>query len=122
VSENGRTPEEFLADSPEGLAVYEAVAAVIDEIGEATVTTAKTQVTFRRRRGFAYIWRPDQYGRKKVAAALTVALPVRIESARFQTVAQPRPNLWIHHLWLTSPREIDDEVIDWLVAAYDAAA
>ncbi len=120
--DDGRTAEDLFAGSPEGLALHDAVAAAVAELGEHEVRVSRTQVTFRRpRRGFAYVWPPDRVGHHEAPAVLSVALPRRLLSERFRDVAQPRANLWMHHLWLTDVAQVDDEVRDWLAEAYDAA-
>ena len=115
------TPEEFFAGSPTGLAVYRAVADVVSALGPAEVRVTKSQVAFRRRKGFAYVWRPDQYLRSDVPAVLSIPLPAEIHSARFKEVAHPAPTVWMHHLELHGPAEVDDEVRGWLAAAYEQA-
>ena len=34
---------------------------VLTTVGEASVWVTKSQIAFRRRKGFAYVWRPGQY-------------------------------------------------------------
>ena len=65
--------EDFFADHPDGRAVAAAVAAVVADLGTHEVRVSRSQVAFRRRRGFAYLWRPGQYVRSEVPAALSVA-------------------------------------------------
>lgn len=115
------TPEEFFADSAEGLNLYRAVAEAVEAVGEASVRVTKSQVAFRHRKGFAYLWRPAQYVRSDVPAVLSLALPERLDSDRFKSVVHPAPSTWMHHLELRDPAEIDDEVRGWLTLAYDAA-
>jgi len=48
------TPEQFLGETDSGLAVYRWVQSVLADGGlDFTVSTSKSQVAFRRRRGFA---------------------------------------------------------------------
>jgi hypothetical protein len=111
----------FFAGHPDGAAVAAAVAASVDAVGPHTVRVTRSQVAFRRRRGFAWLWRPGQYVRSEVPAVLSVALPVRDGSSRWKEVVQPSPGWWMHHLELSSADEVDDDVHEWLRAAYDAA-
>lgn len=116
------TPESFFAGDPEGLAVYVAVKAAVDSIGPADVRTTKSQVAFRRRRGFAFVWRPDQYLRRPVPpAVLSIALRRELRSRRFKQTVQPSPSVFMHHLEISAPGEVDEEVVGWLREAYDAA-
>ncbi len=82
----------------------------------------KSQIAFRRRRGFAHVWRPDRYVSSTVPAVLSIALPRRLPSTRFKQIVHPAPTVWMHHLELTDITDIDDEVREWLAAACDDAA
>lgn len=115
------TPADLFAGFPDSRAVYDAVARAVADLGEATVRVTKSQVAFRRRRGFAYVWRPGQYVRSEVPAVLSIATPYAIDSDRFKSVVPVSARLWMHHLEVTRPEEIDAEVLDWLAAAYDGA-
>lgn len=116
-----RTPAEFFAGSPDGLRLYEAVAAAVAELGAHEVRVSRSQVSFRRRRGFAYVWRPGRYVRSDVPAVLSVALPRELASERFKEVAHPTPRVWMHHLELDDVAQVDAEVSRWLAEAYAAA-
>lgn len=114
-------PGDLFEGHPDGLAVYEAVAEAVAGIGAAEVRTTKSQIAFRRRRGFAYVWRPGRYIDSEVPAVLSIALPARLESDRFKEVVHTAPKGWMHHLEVEGPEAIDAEVRAWLEAAYRAA-
>jgi hypothetical protein len=67
------------------------------------------------------VWRPGQYLTSDVPAVLTVALDHPVESSRFKQVAHPTAKVWMHHLELRDPREVDDEVRGWLSEAWRMA-
>ena len=115
------TPESFFEGHPDGLAVFHAVADRVAALGGSEVRVTRSQIAFRRRRGFAWVWRPGQYLTSTVPAVLSIALPRRVESARVKQVVQPTPHAWMHHLELASPDEVDDEVAGWLREAWTAA-
>jgi hypothetical protein len=115
-----RTVEE-LFPHPVGLAVFRAVTEAVDAIGEHEVRVSRSQVAFRRRRGFAYVWRPGQYVRSDVPAVLSLALPYELHADRFKQVVHPSAHVWMHHLELGSAAEVDDQVRGWLVEAFEAA-
>lgn len=98
-------------------AVQEAVSA----IGPASTAVTTSQVAFRRRRGFAYVWRPGQYVDSDVPAVLSIALPHEVASDRFKEVVHPSTNVWMHHLELHETSELDDQVLGWLTEAYASA-
>jgi len=121
TSDAAKSAEEHFSQAPLALAVYERVAALIEELGGAEVKVSATQVAFRRRRGFAYVWTPPGRNPATSPAILSIAYTHRIVSDRFREVVQPRPNIWQHHLWVDDPGDLDEEVFAWLEAAYDDA-
>jgi hypothetical protein len=53
--------EEFFADQPLGALVLQRLQLGLESFGNVQVRTSKSQVAFRRERGFAYLWLPGQY-------------------------------------------------------------
>ena len=86
------------------------------------VRVSKSQVSFRRRRGFAYLWRPGAYVKSEVPVVLSLPLPYKAESARFKEIAHPSPGIWMHHLELLDSSGLDAQVAEWMRQAYDSAA
>jgi hypothetical protein len=115
------SPEQFFQGSPRGLAVYEAVVDAVASIGPAEIRVSKSQIAFRRRKGFAYVWRPDRYLKTDVPAVLSFGYPRQLHSRRFKEVVQAAPKVWMHHLELRDRAEVDAEVRGWLAAAYETA-
>ena len=115
------TPEALFDGHPDGLALYRAVERAIGDIGVADSRVTKSQIAFRRRTGFAYVWRPGRYVRSDVPAVLSIALRREVSSPRFKEVAHPATGRWMHHLELRDPQELDEEVRRWLAEAYDGA-
>lgn len=114
------TPEEVFASSPIGLKIYHRLVGLVADL-DVDFHTTRSQVALQRRTGFAYLWYPGRYVRSEVPAVLSLALPERLESPRFKQVGRPSPHVWMHHLELSGPDDLDDEVREWLCAAYDAA-
>ena len=113
----------FFKGSHLGLAVYEQVRSIIERGGPVEIRVGRSQVAFRRRRGFAYVWRPGQYlDRPDAEVVLSIALPRRIQSVRWKEVVQPSPRTWMHHLELYSVLDLDGEVEGWLDEAGAAAS
>ncbi|WP_346927070.1 DUF5655 domain-containing protein [uncultured Arthrobacter sp.] len=115
------TPEEVFSGSPRGLELFHAVEAMLAAPTPPAVRATKSQVAFRARRGFAYLWWPGRYLDSDVPAVLSIALPRRIGSARFKEVVNPSPGVWMHHLELHAVDELDAEVAGWLREARAAA-
>jgi hypothetical protein len=114
------TPDEVFADSPEGRRIYGRLVDLLSDL-DVDVRATRSQVALRHRLGFGYLWYPGRYVRSHVPAVLSLALPERLESPRFKQVGSPSPGMWMHHLELSGPDDLDDEVLGWLRAAYDAA-
>ena len=108
-------PAAFFAGHPTSLAVFERVRAVLEEHGGAEVRTSKSQVAFRRRRGFASVWLPGQYlAHPRAEVVLSIALGREVSSPRFKAVANPSRTQWMHHLEIHDVADVDAEVADWL--------
>ncbi|NYE19858.1 DUF5655 domain-containing protein [Microbacterium immunditiarum] len=116
-----RTPEDYFGAQSVGLDTFLRVhAAAVEAHPDVTVRVSKSQVALRRRRGFAYLWIPGRYLRRPTApVVLSLATDERLESARFKEVVHPGP--WMHHLEIHDVKDIDDEVVGWLISAADDA-
>ena len=114
--------EGFFAGSPLGRAVFERVRAATDAAGGCRIRVSPSQVAFRRRRGFAYLWLPGRYlARPTAEVVLTIALGRHDPSPRWKEVAHPARAHWMHHLELHDPADVDEEVARWLREAADRA-
>jgi len=116
------TPEELFNGHPLGLLLYRSVAEQVEALGDVESRATKSQVAFRARRGFAFVWRPGQYIQSEVPAVLSIALPRRLQSPRIKSVAHVSDRVWMHHLELSAVDDVDDEVVTWLREAFDAAS
>ena len=116
------TAEEHLSGHPVALAVLARVRDILEEHGPVEERVTRSQVAFRRRRGFAWIWLPGQYLHGPHAdCVLSVALGRRDDSPRFKEVVHPSPRHWMHHLEIRDAAEVDDEVRAWVWEAADRA-
>lgn len=112
----------FSGSDPLSRELFEAVRSAVEVVGPAEMRVTKSQVAFRRRIGFAYVWMPGQYVRGNVAPlVLTVDLGRVHPSPRWKQVVEPRHGLFTHHLELRSAGQVDDEVIGWLREAWERA-
>lgn len=84
----------------------------------------KTQITFTCPKVFACISmakvrkakeRPKEY------VVVTFGLGAQVQSDRIDVATEPYPGRWTHHVLVAQPEEIDDELLDWVQAAYDFA-
>ncbi len=116
------TLEEYFADHEDSRSLFETVKAVIESIGAAEMRMTKSQVAWKRRVNFAFVWAPEMYlKRKTVPLVLTVDLRRRNASRRWKEVVEPYPDRFTHHLELESAGQIDEEVKKWLREAWEKA-
>jgi hypothetical protein len=102
--------------------MFEKIRSMIGRLGPYDVQVSRSQVAFRRRRGFAYVWRPGQYlARPGAEIVLSIALDRPDPSERFKEVVQPAPGHWMHHLEVDDLDDLDDDVEGWLRDAADRA-
>jgi hypothetical protein len=114
--------DDFFAGCPLGRAVFDRVAALLGDDGGCSVSVSKSQVSFRRRRAFAWLWRPGRWlARPGADVVLSVSLGRHDPSPRFKEVVHPARAHWMHHLEVGDLAEVDDEVAGWLREAADRA-
>jgi hypothetical protein len=116
------TPEELFAGVPLGTAVLARVREALADAEPLDVRTSRSQVALRRRRGFAWLWRPDRYlERPGAAVVLSFALGRAATSPRLKQVSEVSRRHWMHHLEVEDLAEIDEEVVGWLREAAERA-
>ena len=81
----------------------------------------KTQITFTNRHVFACV----SFARVKRKAELpegylviTLGLPAPLESPRVAVKTAPYPGRWTHHIVVSRPEELDEELLSWIGEAY----
>ena len=84
---------------------------------DANMRVQKTQITFFCRRAFACV----SFARVKRKADLppgymvvTFSHPGPLGSCRAACSAQVRPGRWTHHVVVSSPEELDGELLEWI--------
>lgn len=117
------TPDEFFDGQALSKQLFETVRREVESLGETSMRVTKSQVAFRRKRGFAWVWMPGVYLKRETPPlVLTLSLPRRDGSPRWKEIVEPYPGRFTHHLELHDPAEIDDEVRSWLKEAWETAA
>lgn len=111
----------FFDKHPEALPLYEALEErILAEIRDVKIKVRKTQITFSNKHNFAFVSflpvrkageRPDIY------IVVTFGLSYRKESPRIDAATEPYPNRWTHHMLISRPEEIDDELMGWIEEA-----
>ena len=114
---------EFLAGQPLGAATFGWTCGVVAGLGPAVVRLTSTQVAFRHRIGFAWLWLPGRWlAHPGADVVLSIGLHDRVDSPRWKEVVSPYPGRWMHHLEVHAENDLDAEVAGWLAGAYGAAA
>jgi hypothetical protein len=117
------TPDDYFADSPQGMAAYSAVRELLDRLGPVEVRVTRSHIGFVHGRGFAYLWRPGRWLHHPTAElVLSFVLNHPLTATRIKEVVHPTARAWIHHVELHDPIDIDAEVTSWLTQAYRQAA
>ena len=115
-------PADVLGGSPLAMAVFDRVRTYLHGLGRVEVRTTKSQVAFRGRRAFAWLWRPGLYlANPDVEIVLSIALKRRDGSPRWKEVVEPARGHWMHHLEVRVLDDIDGEVEAWLAEAASGA-
>jgi hypothetical protein len=113
---------EFFSGHDEAAQLFEAVRLMIDSIGRAEMRVTKSQVAFRRKRGFAWVWMPEMYLKRKAAPlVLSISLRRRDPSPLWKEVVESYPGRFMHHLELYSAEDLDDEIRAVLEEAWGLA-
>ena len=112
---------------PEALPLYEALEGrILAEVDSVRIKVQKSQITFYNRHLFACA----SFARVRRKAELppcwlvvTVGLARRLDSPRVAVATEPYPGRWTHHVVISDPAEVDDELMGWVreAAAFAAA-
>ncbi len=109
----------------EALPVFQAFEAlVLDAFPVVNRRVQKTQITYFNRHVFACV----SFARVKRKAELpegymviTLGLPAPLESERVAAKTEAYPGRWTHHIVVSKPEELDDELVSWIRESYDFA-
>jgi hypothetical protein len=117
------TLDEYFDGNEESRRLFDSLRERIESLGPVEMVVQKSQVAFRRNKGFAYAWMPGKYLHGKVAPlVLTLQLHRRDPSPRWKEVVEPAPGRFTHHMEIHSESDIDDQVCEWLQEARNLAA
>jgi len=108
------------------LPLYQAFEEILfDSFSVVNKRVQKTQITFSNRHVFACV----SFARVKRKAELpmrymviTLGLPAPLDSERIAVKTEPYPGRWTHHIVVSTPEELDEELLSWVREAYDFAA
>ena len=81
----------------------------------------KTQITFTNRHVFACVSFAKVRRRTEMPEGylvITLGLPAPLESDRVAVRTEPYPGRWTHHIVISKPEELDEELVSWIGEAY----
>ena len=114
---------QFFDRHPDALPLYEKFEKCVEDfVPEVRIKVQKTQISFFNSHLFACVSFarvrkkrdcPDCY------IVVTFGLKHRVESPRIDIATEPYPNRWTHHVLISEPDEIDDELMGWIREAAD---
>lgn len=115
--------EKFFAAQPEALVLYQKIEKAILDLAKATIDFQKSQISFGCKRKFAWVWLPVRKvkNRPDLYVILSLSLGRRLDSRRVVEVIESYPGRWMHHLIISRPDELDDELLGWIGEAIDSA-
>ena len=97
---------------------------LFDSFPEVNRRVQKTQITFFNRHVFACVSFARVRRKAELPAGymvITLGLPSPLDSERVAVKTEPYPGRWTHHFVVSSPEELDEEMLSWIRAAYDFA-
>ena len=110
----------FFSGRTQALPLYEHVReCIMSSFPETEIKVSKTQISFKSRYGYAFVSLRRMKGCGENFIILTLGLPYRLDSPRAAAVSEPYPNRWTHHTVISSPEDIDDELMGWIREAAD---
>ena len=116
----------FFGEHMDVLPIYERLEErILTQIPDVKIKVAKTQITFAKRYGFAFVsFNPCRKAKDRPAVWMTVTfgLGYHKESPRIDVATEAYLGRWTHHVMVGTPDEIDEELLGWIQEAADFSA
>ena len=98
---------------------------IVSEIDDVRIKVQKSQISFYNKHMFACVSFARVRKKKDCPESyivVTLGLEHKAESSRIDIATEPYPNRWTHHLLISEPDEIDEELMGWIKEAAGFAA
>ena len=115
----------FFEGRSDALPLYEAFVEQLLHVGPFETRVQKSQITFSNRHNFAFVsflLARKAKDRPKNYITVTFGLNHQLHSPRIDIATEPYPNRWTHHILISSPKEIDEELMGWIKESYEFSA
>lgn len=116
----------FFDQHSEALPIYDVLARkIVTEIQDVRIKVQKSQISFYNKHLFACVSFARIRKKKQCPPfyiVVTFGLDYKLNSERIEIATEPYPNRWTHHLLISKPEEVDDELMGWIknAAAFSA--
>lgn len=120
---SGENVQDVLAEDLKAQKLFSLVCKFLNSLEGVESVTRKTQVTFRHRRGFAWIWLPQMWIKKQPRGSITLTfgLDHQVRDRRIKRSVEPYPGRYTHHVVIAGAAEFDARVKTWLREAHELA-
>ena len=109
----------FFERAPLALGLFELLEErAMERWPSSTLRVQHTQITFLDPRGYFYVSQPRRSGSVLVSFGLSLPL----SGPRMLAVSNPAPGRYTHHVRISSPADLDAELMGWIVAAHEDMA
>jgi hypothetical protein len=110
---------QYFSKIPGSEALFHQLAKACAALGDGTYEVQSSGAALGAPRHYAYAWLPVRTvkDRPPVYLVLTLRLRRRIDSPRFVEIVEPYPGRFAHHLILSDPKQLDQELLGWLQEA-----
>lgn len=102
----------------DALPLYEALKSrVTEELGDIRIKVQKSQISFYNKHMFLCVSFARVRKKKDcppVYIVITLGLARRLDAPRIEIATEPYPGRWTHHLLLSDPAEVDEELLSWI--------
>lgn len=112
----------YFRRDPESARLRDIAIEAVHAAGPSIMRRSRSQLAFRRRSTFAWIWVPRQYlGENAAPLVVSIVRHRQILSKRWKEVVSPRPGVFVHHMEVWRARDLDRIVRRWIADAWAEA-
>ena len=112
--------EDLFYGRPEALKLFNYVRQYIESLGPVKIEATKTQISFRIKKKFAWVWLPQIWIKKRSENSITLTFAVgrHIKHEQIVEAVETSPGRWTHHVYIENEYDLTDDVHKWLIEAY----
>lgn len=102
------------------LALFETVQKYIKTFDSVAMSVTKTQIAFKTKRQFAWVWLPQTWITKAPPDGIVVSFSLdrQLRDTRIKESLEPYPGRFMHHVVIEKPAQFDAKIKAWLREAH----